>query len=197
MPDAIDPVQAMARYRDCLRGGRYVMSEHVIRSLMGGVVRVADIKAAVLGGTVIEIHDHAKRGPGLLVAALSRGRPLHVLCAEGVAGWLVILFAYVPAPPIWATPGRRHSRGTSEMNGKFTSCYFCGGEIKTVTVGNFDYRKDGKLYVIKRVPAGLCLECGEKYVEPQVGHRMDSMIENKEFTATEPVDVIEFAPAPS
>lgn len=78
------------------------------------------------------------------------------------------------------------------MSGKFTNCYFCGGEIKTVTVGNFDYRKEGKLYVIKKVPAGLCLDCGEKYIEPEVGRRMDSMIENHEFTATEPVMVIEF-----
>lgn len=78
------------------------------------------------------------------------------------------------------------------MNGKFTDCYFCGGAIKAVTVGNFDYRKEGRLYVIKKVPAGLCLECGEKYIEPEVGRRMDAMIEANAFTSTEPVSVIDF-----
>lgn len=187
-------VQTMARYRDCVRAGRYMMSEHVVRSLMAGMVTVADVEMAVAGGTVIEVHDHAKRGTALLVAALNRGRPVHVMCGDGANGWMVVLFAYVPAPPIWATPGRRHPRGAPEMNGNFTTCYFCGGEIKTVTVGNFDYRKDGKLYVIKRVPAGLCLDCGEKYIAPGVGHRMDTMIENKEFTAKEQVNVMEFQP---
>jgi len=183
---------AIERYRDCVRDSRYMMSEHVVRSLMSGTVTVADIEAAILRGTVIEVHQHAQRGTSHLIAVLNRGRPFHAMCANGVNDWLVISFAYVPAQPIWATPGRRNPKGEPEMSGKFTNCYFCGGEIKTVTVGNFDYRKEGKLYVIKKVPAGLCLDCGEKYIEPEVGRRMDSMIENHEFTATEPVMVIEF-----
>lgn len=186
---------AVARYRDCVRSARYVMSEHVVRSLMSGAVSVDEIEAAVQGGVVIEAHTHARRGPAYLIAARGRGRPIHVMCADGADGWLVIAFAYVPAPPLWVTPGRRSPRGVPEMTGKFTTCYFCGGEIKHVTVGNFDYRKEGKLYVIKRVPAGLCLDCGEKYIEPDVGRRMDLMIADNEFTATEPVNVIEFQAA--
>lgn len=180
------------RFRRCLEDSLYVISEHVVRSLMSGLVTMTDIKTAIGRGTVIEVHDHAKRGISYLFAVLSRHTPFHVLCGSGVNGWLVIAFAYVPAPPVWATPGRRTPKGVRTMSGRFTTCYFCGGDIKTVTVGNFDYRKDGNLYVIKKVPAGLCLECGEKYLEPEVGLRMDALIEARRFTTTEAVNVIEF-----
>ncbi|WP_096700845.1 DUF4258 domain-containing protein [Magnetospirillum sp. 15-1] len=187
-----DSSRALERHRLRLRERRFVMSEHVVRSLMSGSLTVADIVATVRGGTIIEVHTHARRGTSLLLAARCGDRPVHVMCADGVDDWLVIPFAYVPARPVWATPGRRNPKGVPEMNGKFTNCYFCGGEIKTVTVGNFDYRKEGVLYVIKKVPAGLCVECGEKYIEPAVGERMDFMIQNSLFTTTEPVNVIEF-----
>ena len=180
------------RHRQSVRDSRYMLSEHVVRSLMSGGVGVADIEAAVLDGQVIEVHSHGQRGVSYLVAVLRPRGPVHVMCSAGAGGWLVVSFAYVPAQPVWATPGRRNQKGERSMNEAFTHCFFCAGEIKKVTVGSFDYRKEGRLYVIKRVPAGLCLECGEKYVTPDVGKQMDKMIEKGQFTATEAVAVIEF-----
>jgi len=78
------------------------------------------------------------------------------------------------------------------MDGAFPKCFFCGGGVKAVTVGNFDCRKDGKLYVIKKMPAGLCVECGEKYFEAEVAQRMEELIEAGQFSATETANVIEF-----
>jgi YgiT-type zinc finger domain-containing protein len=64
--------------------------------------------------------------------------------------------------------------------------------MKQITVGNFDYRLEGQLYVIKKVPASLCLECGEKYIDTEVGHRMNALIAAQTFTASEQVNVIEY-----
>ena len=80
------------------------------------------------------------------------------------------------------------------MSEPLQECFFCGGEIKQITVGNFDYRLEGLLYVIKRVPAGLCQQCGEKYIEADVGRKINALIAQKQFTCVEQVDVIEYGP---
>ena len=129
---------------------------------MGGVTTVDDIEAAISGGHVIEVHRHDRRGISILIAAARPSGPLHVMCSHGKNDWLVVSFAYAPAPPVWATAGRRNPQEDRRMGDRFTACFFCGGGIKPIIVGNFDYRKDGRLYVIKRVPADLCVECGEK-----------------------------------
>jgi YgiT-type zinc finger domain-containing protein len=65
-------------------------------------------------------------------------------------------------------------------------------QIKDITVGNFDYRLEGRLYVIKKVPAGLCQQCGEKYLEADVAGKLNKLIEQENFTGTEEVKVIEY-----
>ena len=170
-----------------------MLSEHVIRSLMSGEVSVPEIEAVLRAGHVIEEHRHVSRATSYLFCGIIKGKPVHVAGADGGNGWLVVTFAYVPRPPLWLDPRRRvHQGDGGVMNKSFTTCFFCAGEIKTVTVGNFDYRLEGKLYVIKRVPAGLCLQCGEKYVDTDVSRRLNSLIEEQRFTMTEEVQVIEY-----
>lgn len=169
-----------------------MLSEHVIRSLMAGEVTVPEIEAVLRAGRVIEEHHHATRARSYVLCGVVRGKPVHAVCADGGNGWVAVPFAYVPKPPAWLDPRRRAIQGERNMTGPFSSCYFCGGEIKNVTVGNFDYRLEGKLYVIKRVPAGLCLQCGEKFIDAEVGRKLNGLIERQEFTATEQVNVIEY-----
>lgn len=185
-------LREMEWFADRVRKSRFTLSEHVIRYLMAGKVAVRDIEAALLGGRVLEEHRHTVRGVSYLVLGVSSGKPIHVMCADGGNGGLVVLFAYVPAPPIWISSTRKRGSEGENMENPFGRCFFCGGEMKTITVGNFDYRLEGQLYVIKKVPAGLCLQCGEKYIEAEVGRRMNALIEEKRFTRTEQVDVIDY-----
>lgn len=178
--------------RASLARGRYVLSEHVVRSLMSGEISVPEIEAVVRGGRIIEEHRQPERATGYLFCGIVKGKPLHVIGADGGDDWLVVTFAYVPKPPLWLTPLVRAPEEVPPMSKSFARCYFCGGDIKPVTVGNFDYRLDGKLYVIKRVPAGLCLQCGEKYVDTEVSRRLNSLIEDRRFTLAEEVQVIEY-----
>lgn len=184
---------AIERMRNGIREGRYMLSEHVIRSLMGGEVCVPEIEAVIRSGRILEEHRHQTRTPSCLFCGIVKGKPVHAVAAEGANGWIVVSFAYVPRPPLWRDPRRRAGRDNGgKMSRAFNSCFFCAGEIKAVTVGSFDYRLDGKLYVIKRVPAGLCLQCGEKYVDTEVGRRLNTLIQDQLFTATEEVQVIEY-----
>jgi len=171
---------------------RYHISEHVIRFLVAGKISVKEIEEAVLNGNVIEIHRNFKRGDSALVLGFSGKKPVHVKCTVGKDGWLVILFAYSPVPPIWDDPKHRSQQGGKFMNDSATKCYFCGGNIKNITVGNFDYRLEGLLYVIKNVPAGLCLQCGEKYVSAETAKKINQLVDSGNYLGTEEVGVLEY-----
>ncbi|CAG4882128.1 conserved protein of unknown function [Georgfuchsia toluolica] len=191
--DCIEQSHEMAWFAQRVQESRYILSEHVIRSLMAGnIVTVADIETVLLTGRLLEEHHHATRGRSYLVVGKSRQKIFHVMCAGASNGWLIITFVYIPAPPIWRDALHRNPGGENIMTEPFSTCFFCGGEMKKITVGNFDYRLEGQLYVIKKVPAGLCQQCGEKYIEADVGRRMNDLIARKQFSRTEEVGVIDY-----
>ena len=175
------------------RAGRYVLSEHVVRALMGGQVTVPDIESVLAGGRVLEEHQHARRGASYLVVGRNGAKFVHLVCADGGDGWLVVAFAYVPAPPIWQNALRRSPMEEEKTSEPYKACYFCGGAMKQITVGNFDYRLEGQLYVIKKVPASLCQECGEKYIAADVGQRLNELIAAQAYTGREEVGVIDYS----
>jgi YgiT-type zinc finger domain-containing protein len=78
------------------------------------------------------------------------------------------------------------------MENPFRKCFFRGGDVDTITVGNFDYRLEGKRYVIKDTPAGLCLQCGEKYVTADTARKINALIASGNFAGTEEVRVLAF-----
>lgn len=74
---------------------------------------------------------------------------------------------------------------------KYGDCSFCGGEVKEDKV-ELDYRSKGKLYIFKDVPAGVCQQCGEKYLTAKVSKEIEWRIQTKEKwdkTICVPVDI--------
>ena len=74
---------------------------------------------------------------------------------------------------------------------KFGDCSFCGGEVKEGRV-EMDYRYKGKLYIFQNVPAGVCQQCGEKYLTAEVAKKIEHSIKTKEKwdkTIAVPVEV--------
>ena len=71
-------------------------------------------------------------------------------------------------------------------------CYFCKGRVhkEEVTV---DYRWGDTLIVIKGVPAGVCQQCGEKYIDSSVYKEMETLAKNKSHLLGQmSVDVLDF-----
>lgn len=74
---------------------------------------------------------------------------------------------------------------------KYGDCSFCGGEVNNSKV-ELDYRYKGNLYIFQNVPAGLCCQCGEKYLTAKIAKEIERKIKTKEKwdkTITVPVDV--------
>lgn len=181
--------------RQQVTAGQYQISEHVIRFLMAGLLTIPEIEAALQTGEVIQIQqDSLHRPESVLIRAQITEKTIIVQASSTSENGLVISLAYLPDDPTWPELSSAPPDKGTPMKNPFQHCFFCGGKIKAITVGNFDYRLDGKLYVIKDTPAGLCLRCGEKYVTAETAKSINRLIEKGEFTGTEKVRVMAFGP---
>lgn len=57
-------------------------------------------------------------------------------------------------------------------------CYFCKGDVISEEV-TIDYRWGDDLLVIKDVPAGVCQQCGEKYLSADVYKELENLAKEK------------------
>lgn len=171
---------------------RYEISEHVVRSITGGRIKTQEVEDAILKGKIIEIHSNPKRGKSFLALGRSHGKAIDVIFAEPKDGLLAIVMSYYPSSPIWKDPETRLPRGNIAVNDTQGNCFFCAEKINNITVGNFDHRLEGQLYVIKNVPAGLCVGCGEKYVSARATKRIGELVEQGKAVDKEEVLVFDF-----
>jgi len=57
-------------------------------------------------------------------------------------------------------------------------CYFCKAKVVEQQI-TIDYRWGDTLVVIKDVPAGVCQQCGEKYLASGVYKGLERLAKNK------------------
>ena len=175
--------------------GQYQISEHVIRFIMAGLLTIHEIEAAINTGEIIKLQSAAHRSTYVLIRGRFQEKTILVQASKGYGGWLIISLAYLATYPKWSELASAVADRGNTMQNTFRQCFFCGGELKAITVGNFDYRLEGQLYVIKDTPAGLCLQCGEKYVTADTAKKINQLIEDRQFASTEAVRVMSFAQA--
>lgn len=191
--EEIQQYKEMNWFAGRVRESRFRLAEHVLRFLAAGRVAMGDIETVLLSGAVLEEHRNPMRGASYLVHGVSAGKPVHLMCADGGNGWLMVLFAYVPALPIWSSPTRRNDPGGSAMDESAGKCFFCGGNMVEITMANYDYRREGQLCVVKNLPATLCQQCDEKYINADVGRKLNALIDEKKFSSSESAAVIDYA----
>lgn len=62
---------------------------------------------------------------------------------------------------------------------RYGDCSFCGGDVQEERV-ELDYRYKGKLYVFREVQAGVCQQCGEKYLTAATAKKIEYLIRTKQ-----------------
>lgn len=73
-----------------------------------------------------------------------------------------------------------------------SKCYFCKGSVRKARV-TIDYRWGKELFVIEDVPAGVCDQCGEKYLDGSVYKELETLVRtDARPTATLTVDVLAY-----
>lgn len=73
------------------------------------------------------------------------------------------------------------------------NCPLCGGERK---IGNTTYSVDlgFGVVVVRNVPAKICNQCGEEWIENTVAKKLEKIVENARLTHCQ-LEVIPFQPA--
>ncbi|MBF0476877.1 MAG: YgiT-type zinc finger protein [Deltaproteobacteria bacterium] len=161
--------------KDVIRSSEIFISEHVIRELLAERVTLGRIISVMSSGKVIEVHTHPQREPFYVALGFEGAKPLHVMFAGSTESGLSVLIVYEPALPMWVDPQTRSRFEEENMKSRKRNCPFCTGIMKPVMVGNFDYRLDGRLYVVKDVPAELCEQCGEKYIRLETARKIETL----------------------
>ena len=76
-------------------------------------------------------------------------------------------------------------------------CYFCKGKVVEQQI-TIDYRWGDTLVVIKDVPAGVCEQCGEKYLSSDVYKELERVAKNKSHLSGKmTVDILNFEGRPA
>lgn len=66
------------------------------------------------------------------------------------------------------------------MNRPYGDCYYCGGDVLELEV-DLDFRWGGRLFIIERVPAGVCQQCGEKFFTAAVSEELDRVVKSAQI----------------
>ena len=64
------------------------------------------------------------------------------------------------------------------MARRYSDCYFCGGEVNERRITREVWWKD-RLHLVENVPVGVCGQCGEKVVLPEVARAIDEVLAGK------------------
>jgi YgiT-type zinc finger domain-containing protein len=78
------------------------------------------------------------------------------------------------------------------MGREYSDCFYCGGVVEEQLLPR-ELRWKGELVVIEDVPMGVCTQCGEKFLKPEVAKSIDRILQAKRKpTRTIQVPVYEY-----
>jgi YgiT-type zinc finger domain-containing protein len=80
---------------------------------------------------------------------------------------------------------------------KHSHCFYCGGEVEEQRLPR-ELRWRDKVFVLEGVPIGVCQQCGEGFLKPEVAKTIDRILhEAKQPLRTITVPVYEYEPDPA
>lgn len=68
------------------------------------------------------------------------------------------------------------------MTRYYSDCFYCGGAVEERRLSR-EVRWQGQLFIIENVPLGVCIQCGEKVLTPEVGKGIDQVLQAKKQPA--------------
>lgn len=58
---------------------------------------------------------------------------------------------------------------------KYSDCFYCGGAVEE-QFNSREFRWKGRLFIFEDVPMGICVQCGEKVIKPEVAKAIDRIL---------------------
>ena len=63
------------------------------------------------------------------------------------------------------------------MTHTYSDCFFCGGCVEERIVQR-EIWWENRLFIVEKVPAGVCKQCGETVVLPEVARKIDGLLKS-------------------
>lgn len=60
----------------------------------------------------------------------------------------------------------------------YSDCFYCGGAVEERLVPR-EVRWQGKLFIFEDVPVGVCTQCQEKFLKPEVAKSFDRILQSQ------------------
>jgi YgiT-type zinc finger domain-containing protein len=79
----------------------------------------------------------------------------------------------------------------NSMEAKFADCIYCGGQVIACTADR-EVRWEGELFLVEQVPMGVCNQCGERFLKPEVAKAIDKLLQTRKPTRTASVPVLTY-----
>ncbi len=64
------------------------------------------------------------------------------------------------------------------MPKKYSHCFYCGGEVEEQRLPR-ELRWKEKVFVLEDVPIGVCRQCGERFLKPEVAKSIDRILQEE------------------
>ena len=61
------------------------------------------------------------------------------------------------------------------MSRTYSKCFYCGGEVAEQCLPR-ELRWQEQWYILEDVPVGVCQQCGEKFLKPEVAKVIDRIL---------------------
>lgn len=72
---------------------------------------------------------------------------------------------------------------------KMKKCSVCKAKLEEKKI-TYTQEIEGKVYVVSRVPALVCSQCGEQYLSPDTVDRIQDVVEKGELKKLKPVEQV-------
>ena len=69
---------------------------------------------------------------------------------------------------------------------KYSDCFYCGGSVEERLISR-EIRWKKRLFIFENVPVGVCIQCGEKVIKPEVAKTIDHFLQEEK----EPAKIIQ------
>ena len=80
------------------------------------------------------------------------------------------------------------------MTKEYSDCFYCGGVVEEQCLPR-EVRWQGQLFIFENVPMGVCTQCREKFLKPEVAKAIDRVLrEQKKPARTVQVPVYLYEP---
>jgi YgiT-type zinc finger domain-containing protein len=67
----------------------------------------------------------------------------------------------------------------STSSTSYSDCFYCGGAVEERNLPR-EVRWQGQLFIFENVPLGVCSQCGEKFIKPQVTKSLDRALQGQQ-----------------